>query len=110
MPFDRGDLGEDGDAALALEVAGIQCAFGHALVFANRAGLLQQAVDQGGLAMVDMGDDGDVAKHGCAKPIAGPEGPLRRGNIVGKGAGAMEHCFHACASPLPVVPAKAGTR
>ena len=56
------DLGEDGDAALALEVVGIHRALGHPLVVAERAGLLQQPVDQGGLAMVDMGDDGDVAK------------------------------------------------
>jgi hypothetical protein len=26
------------------------------------AGLLQQAIDQGGLAVVDVGDDGDVAR------------------------------------------------
>ena len=37
-------------------------ALGHALVLAERAGLLQQPVDQRGLAVVDMGDDGDVAK------------------------------------------------
>ena len=36
------------------------------LVVAEGAGLLQQAVDQRGLAVVDVGDDGDVAKvHGC---------------------------------------------
>ena len=28
----------------------------------KRAGLLEQAVDEGGLAMVDVGDDGDVAE------------------------------------------------
>ena len=65
LPEDGGRLGEDGDAALALEVVGIHGALGHALVLAERAGLLEQPVDEGGLAMVDMGDDGDVAKlHG----------------------------------------------
>ena len=37
-------------------------AFDHALVVAERAGLLQQPVDQGGFAMVDVGDDGDIAQ------------------------------------------------
>jgi hypothetical protein len=31
------------------------------LVFAESAGLAQELVDQRGLAMVDVGDDGDVA-------------------------------------------------
>ena len=62
LPDDRGRLGEDGDAALALEVVGIHRALGHALVLAEGAGLLQQAVDQRGLAVVDVGDDGDVAE------------------------------------------------
>ncbi len=65
LPQDRGDLGEDGDAALALEVVRIHRPLGHALVVAEGAGLLQEPVDQGRLAMVDMGDDGDIAKvHG----------------------------------------------
>ena len=41
--------------------------FGDALVVAKRARLLQEAVDEGRLAVVDVGDDGDVAKlHGRA--------------------------------------------
>jgi len=37
------------------------------LVLAECAGLLQQAIDERGLAVVDVGDDGDVAKvHGSA--------------------------------------------
>ena len=65
LPDHRGGLGQDGDAALALEIVGIHGALGHALVLAERAGLLQQPVDQRGLAVVDVGDDGDVAEiHG----------------------------------------------
>jgi hypothetical protein len=65
LPVDRGRLGEDGDAALLLEIVGIHRAFGHALVLAERAGLLEQFVDQRGLAMVDVRDDRDVAEfHG----------------------------------------------
>ena len=66
LPEDRGDLGQDGDAALALEVVGIHRALGDALVVAERARLLQQPVDQRGLAVIDVGDDGDVAQiHGA---------------------------------------------
>ncbi len=62
LPQDRGRLGEDGDAALALQIVGIHRALGDALVLAERAGLLQETVDQGGFAMVDMRDDRDVAE------------------------------------------------
>ena len=62
LPHHRGGLGQDGDTALALEVVGIHGALDHALVLAVGAGLLQQPVDQGGLAVVDVRDDGDVAK------------------------------------------------
>jgi hypothetical protein len=34
-----------------------------ALVVAERAGLLQQLVDEGGFAMVNVGDDRDVASR-----------------------------------------------
>ena len=38
------------------------------LVGAKSAALLEQPVDQGGLAVVDVGDDGDVAQiHGPGK-------------------------------------------
>ena len=62
LPHHRGRLGENGDAALALEVVRIHDPFGDALVVAKRARLLKEPVDEGRLAVVDMGDDGDVAK------------------------------------------------
>jgi hypothetical protein len=62
LPDDRGRLGQDGDAALFFEVVRIHHALGDALVLAERARLLQELVDEGGLAMVDVGDDGDVAQ------------------------------------------------
>ena len=61
LPLDRGRLGEDGDAALALEVVGIEGPLDRGLVLAEGAGLLEQGVDQRGLAMVDVRDDRDVA-------------------------------------------------
>src|SRR5689334_6239832 len=63
LPQDRGDLGENGDAALALEIVGIHGALGNPLVLAKGSRLGEQAVDQRGLAVIDMGDDGDVAEH-----------------------------------------------
>ena len=62
LPDDRSRLGENGDAALALEIVGIHHPLGDALVFAKRARLLEQAVDERGLAMIDVGDDGDIAE------------------------------------------------
>ena len=58
---DRGVLGQDGDAALLLQVVGIHHALGHVLVGGEGAGLAEQLVDQRGLAVVNVGDDGDVA-------------------------------------------------
>ena len=80
LPDQRGRLGEDGNAALAFEVVGIHCPLGDALIVAERAGLLQKAVDQGGFAMVDMGNDGDVAQvHNWYPGIkGGPQAPWTR--------------------------------
>jgi hypothetical protein len=47
--------------AFAFEVVRIHGALGHLLVLAEGAALLQQAIDQRGLAMVDVRDDRDVA-------------------------------------------------
>ena len=58
---DGGVLGEDGDAALALELVGVHDALGDLLIGAEGAGLAQHGVDEGGLAVVDVGDDGDIA-------------------------------------------------
>ena len=67
--MDRRVLGQDGDAALALELVRVHDALGDGLVGAEGAGLAQHGVDQRGLAVVDVGDDGDVADgagHGGA--------------------------------------------
>ena len=63
---DRAVLGEDGDAALALDVVGVHHPLGDVLVRGEGAGLPQQLVDQRGLAVVDVGDDGDVAQGAAA--------------------------------------------
>ena len=58
-------LGHDGDALLALEVDRVHDPLGHVLVGAEDAGLPQHGVHQGGLAVVDVRDDGDVADIGA---------------------------------------------
>ena len=46
----------------------------HLLVGAEGAALAQQGVHEGGLAVVDVGDDGDVAKsHGLLYGLLRPE-------------------------------------
>jgi len=58
----RGVLGEDGDALLALEVTGVHDPIRHFLMARERAGLAEHGIDQGGLAVVDVGDDRHVAQ------------------------------------------------
>ncbi len=59
---DRRVLGEDRDALLALEVHRVHDPIGDVLVGAERPGLPQHLVDERRLAVVDVGDDGDVAQ------------------------------------------------
>ena len=58
---DGGVLGQNGDAALALQVVGVHDPLDQMLVGAKRAALPQHGVHQRGLAMVHVGDDGDIA-------------------------------------------------
>ena len=58
---DRGVLGEDRDALLALQVHRVHHALRDVLVLAERAGLPEHRVDERRLAVVDVRDDGDVA-------------------------------------------------
>ncbi len=59
---DGGVFGEDRDAALTLEVVRVHDAVDDLLIFAVHAALLEHFVDEGGLAVVDVGDDGYIAK------------------------------------------------
>ena len=62
LPFDRAVLREDRDAALALEVVRVHHPLLDMLVRGERARLREQLVDERRLAVVDVGDDRDVAK------------------------------------------------
>ena len=61
VPAHGGVLGEDRDAPLALERVGVHHALLHDLIVAERAGLPEHLVDERRLAVIDVGDDGDVA-------------------------------------------------
>ena len=56
-------MGFDWDSPLALVVHGVQDLLHH-LAGGEAPGFLNQAVGQGGRAMVDMGDNGEVADMG----------------------------------------------
>ena len=59
-------LGQDRDAAFAFEVVGVEDLLADELGFAEPPALAQHAIDQAGLAVVDVGDDGHVADVGAA--------------------------------------------
>jgi hypothetical protein len=64
-------LREDGDPALFFEIVRVHHPFGDDLVVSERAGLAKDEVDERGLAMVDVGDDGDVSEI-LARHMAAP--------------------------------------
>jgi len=68
--LDAGLLGEDGDALLALEVHRVHDPLRDHLMRGERAGLAEQGVHERRLAVVDMGDDGEVA-HVVARGASG---------------------------------------
>ncbi len=63
LVFESGVLGLDGNALLAFEVHRIHDALlgGLRLIGAKSARLFEQAIDEGRLAMVNMGDNGDIS-------------------------------------------------
>ena len=63
VPLDAGALGQDGDPALFFEVVRIHRPLFDALVVAEGAGLAEQLIDERGLAVVDVGDDRDIAQR-----------------------------------------------
>ena len=78
-------VGLDGDAALALDVHGIQQLFFH-VPRLDRAGGLDQPVGKGRLAVVDMRDDGkiaDLGKLGHGAGIWGKTGGWSMGELEG---------------------------
>src|ERR1700739_4272785 len=56
-----GVLGQNGDAALALQVVRVHNALDDFLIGAENAALAQHGIDKRGFAVVDVGNDGDIA-------------------------------------------------
>ncbi len=78
----RDVLGEDRDASFSFEVIRVEDQVAGELIVSKLATLAQQAVDQAGLAVVDMGDDGDVAEVGSKHAECGP---MCRWGVLGRG-------------------------
>ena len=57
----RGVLCEDSDTALALDVAGVHNSLGNSLILAENAALFEHFVNEGGLTVVNVRDNGDVS-------------------------------------------------
>ena len=55
-------LGQNGDAALTLDVTAVHDTLSHSLIVAESAALAQQGVHQRGLAVVNVSDDSDIAQ------------------------------------------------
>ena len=70
-PVDRRGLGKDRDAALALEIVGVEHALDGRRVPSQGAAVLEEPVDEGRLAVIDVRDDGDVAHPGRRSLVAG---------------------------------------
>ena len=60
--FNAGTFGQNGDAAFTFDVVAVHRAFGGGLIVAVGAGLFEKLVNERCLAMVDVRDNGDVAK------------------------------------------------
>ena len=58
---DGGTLGENGDAALSLQLVGVHGAFLDHFATAKVSSLLEQSVDQRGLSVVNVSDNGDIS-------------------------------------------------
>ncbi|OPZ78303.1 MAG: hypothetical protein BWY77_01536 [bacterium ADurb.Bin431] len=64
LPADRAVFRRNRDAAFALEIHVIHDALLDLLVIAEEPALSKHLIDEGGFAVIDMGDDGDIADQG----------------------------------------------
>jgi hypothetical protein len=58
--MNREVFGKNRYAALFFEIIGVHDSFGDCFVCSEYPGMFQHCIDQRGLAMINMGDDGDV--------------------------------------------------
>ncbi|MNT08147.1 hypothetical protein D3C72_1428790 [compost metagenome] len=62
FPINGGVFCEDGNPTLFLQIVGVHYAFGGFYTLSESTGLLQQLINQGGLTMVNVGNNGDVTQ------------------------------------------------
>src|SRR5260370_20561505 len=88
----------DGDAALALEVHGVEELFVH-FALRQRAGHFEEAVGKRGLAMVDVRDDAEISNelrvHFSRLPIFSMAGTIRKSRHFFGGPAAFYTAAHA---------------
>lgn len=61
LPEDRSIFRKNGNAFFSLKVVVVHHSFSDGLILAENTALPQHLIDQGCLAMIDMGDDCDIA-------------------------------------------------
>ena len=71
FPFDGCGLGQNGDPAFAFQIIAVHGAFIHRLSGPECSGLFQQFIHKRGFAMVDMGDDRNIAQIHCFRTFIG---------------------------------------
>ena len=84
FPHQRGALGQDRNPALALEILRVHDQLLHLLIGAEDAGLLEHLVDERGLAVVDVGNDGDVAHGESLGGARAADDGRREGDLDGR--------------------------
>jgi hypothetical protein len=94
-PSHRRILGQDRDAPLALERVRIHHALLNHLILAKGAGLAQQFVDEGGLAVIDVRNDGDVANLHRLIKISGLLSRLQARQVNGTDGAAFVRMSHS---------------
>ena len=74
VPLESGVLGPNGDPFFALQIHRIHHSLLDLLIGAEGAGLAQELVDERGLAVVDVGNDGNVTNliHGAILEVGSP--------------------------------------
>ena len=73
LPLDGDVLREDRDTAFLLEIVGVEDPFAGELAGSKLSALAKQAVDEGRLAVVDVGEDGDITDVVAAGALGGGE-------------------------------------
>src|SRR5690606_36963644 len=107
IPVDGGVFREDGNAAFALLIVRVHDPFGAHIASVQGAGLFQQLVDQRGFAVVNVGDDGDIAqffdhKENLLRSMgrdASGSGQRKKPRIIPQGIGQKTYVIDATARP-----------